>query len=134
MMMLAALCAPSMAQVAAAEALRSPLTVAALTSMRQEFARRRDLMVDLLRRLPGIRCHRPAGAFYTFPDIRGTGLTDAELARRLLLEGGVAVLPGGMFGDHGSGHLRISYAASQDQIETGLRRMADVLGAAVDGA
>ena len=133
MMMVAGLCAPSIAQVAAVEALRSPLSAGAVAAMRREFARRRDLMVGLLRGLPGVRCHRPAGAFYTFPDVAGTGQSDGDLARRLLREGGVAVLPGSMFGSHGADHLRISYAASAAQIEEGLRRMAAVIEAPGSG-
>ena len=66
-----------------------------------EFRARRDLIVDGLNAIPGIRCLRPKGAFYAFPDISGTGLTGAELAERLLQEAGVCVLAGTAFGGVG---------------------------------
>ena len=93
-------CAPTFAQVGAVEALRGPQDD--VDAMVVEFRARRDLIVDGLNAIPGIRCLRPNGAFYAFPDISGTGLTGAELAERLLQEAGVCVLAGTAFG--GVGH------------------------------
>lgn len=125
-----ALCAGSFAQVAAVEAITSATSAAALSQMRDEFRRRRDVMVEGLNRIPGLHCHQPQGAFYCFPDSRQTGIPDVELARRLLFEGGVAVMPGSLFGERGAWHLRISYAASMERIEEGLRRIEGVVRAA----
>ena len=69
--------------------------------MVEEFRARRDLVVDGLNAIPGIRCLSPKGAFYVFPDISGTGLTGRELADRLLHEAGVCVLAGTAFGGIG---------------------------------
>ena len=80
-----------------------------------EFRARRDLIVDGLNAIPGIRCRRPHGAFYVFPNVSGTGLTGAELADRLLYEAGVCVLAGTAFGRVGVDHIRISYANSAGQ-------------------
>jgi aspartate aminotransferase len=123
------LCASPFVQRAAIEAVTSAASAAAVRRMRAEFRRRRDVMVEGLNRIPGFRCHQPEGAFYCFPDIRETGVSDQELARRLLVEGGVAVMPGSLFGERGAGHLRFSYAASMDQIHEGLRRVESVVGA-----
>jgi aspartate/methionine/tyrosine aminotransferase len=96
-----------------------------------EFGRRRDRIVDLLNAIPGFKCHRPAGAFYVFPDITGTGSNERELATSLLDEVGVAVLPGTSFGPYGKGHIRLSYAASIANLEEAARRIAQYVGGAV---
>ena len=88
------------AQAGAIEALRGPQDD--VEAMVREFNARRDLIVDGLNAIPGIRCHRPQGAFYVFPDICGTGLTGKELADRLLQESGVCVLAGTAFGGVGA--------------------------------
>ena len=96
-------------------------------AMIREFRARRDLIVAGLNRLPGVRCTMPHGAFYAFPDIRGTGLSSADLAKLLLEEAGVACLSGTAFGAHGEGHLRFSYANSQEQIGVALAAMGEFL-------
>jgi aspartate/methionine/tyrosine aminotransferase len=78
--------------------------------------------VDGLNSIPGITCLRPAGAFYVFPDITATGLTGAEMADRLLNEGGVSALAGTAFGQVGLRHLRFSYATSRENIAEAIRR------------
>ena len=123
-------CAASFTQLATVEALESPLSDAAVDAMREEFRTRRDLVVEGLNRIPGVRCHRPAGAFYVFPNITGTGWNERALAHSLLHEAGVAVLPGTAFGAHGAGFLRLSYANSQANLERALERIALHLGAA----
>jgi aspartate/methionine/tyrosine aminotransferase len=88
-----------------------------------EFKARRDLIVDGLNAIPGIECLKPVGAFYVFPSIRGTGLTGADLAERLLQEAGVCVLAGSAFGRYGDDHIRISYANSQANLTEALGRI-----------
>lgn len=114
----------SMAQKAAVEALRGPQS--SIGQMLEEYARRRERIVSGLENIPGIRCARPQGAFYVYPNIGaylgGEGLRDTTaLARKLLAEAHVAVVPGEAFGTRE--HIRISYAASMDAIEEGLSRM-----------
>jgi aspartate aminotransferase len=109
------------AQAGAIEALRGPQ--ADVDAMVVEFKARRDLIVDGLNAIPGIRCHRPQGAFYVFPDISGTGQTGAELAEGLLQDAGVCVLPGTAFGAVGRDHIRISYANSRENLTEALARI-----------
>lgn len=94
------------------------------------FDRRRRILVDGLRGIKGVVCPEPRGAFYAFPSIKGTGKTSAELCELLLEEAGIAVVPGNAFGDAGDGHIRFSYAASDDDLREGVSRMAAVLGTA----
>ncbi len=90
--------------------------------MRASFARRRRMLVEGLNRLPGIRAINPGGAFYAFPSIEASGWNDKDLEGALLEEAGVATLAGSAFGAAGAGHLRLSYAASEADIETALQR------------
>ena len=103
------------------------LVIAHVAAMVVEFKARRDLVVDGLNAIPGIRCLRPTGAFYAFPDISGTGLTGAELAEKLLHEAGVCVLAGTAFGGVGTQHIRISYANSRENLATALERIRGVV-------
>jgi aspartate aminotransferase len=95
--------------------------------MLEEFRARRDLVVEGLNALPGVECLYPDGAFYAFPRITGTGYSSDELADLLLNEAGVACLSGTAFGEHGEGHLRLSYANSRENIARALERMQAVL-------
>jgi len=95
--------------------------------MVEEFRHRRDLIVDGLNRLPGVSCTRPRGAFYVFPNVKGLRRPSKEIAHFLLDEAGVAVLWGTAFGDFGEGYLRLSYAASRENIERALERMGKAL-------
>ncbi|HEY5630223.1 MAG TPA: pyridoxal phosphate-dependent aminotransferase [Candidatus Limnocylindrales bacterium] len=117
--------ATTFAQVGAVEAISGPQD--AVDAMVEEFRARRDLVVDGLNAIPGVTCLRPAGAFYVFPEISGTGLTGAELADRLLHEAGVSVLAGTAFGGVGVNHIRLSYANSRENIAEALRRMRTVI-------
>lgn len=117
--------ATTFAQHGAVEALTGPQDD--VDAMIEEFRARRDLVVDGLNEIPGFRCLRPAGAFYAFPDISGTGLTGADLAERLLQETGVSVLAGTAFGTVGTNHIRLSYANSRGNLEEALRRMRTVI-------
>jgi len=109
------------AQAGAVEALRGPQ--GEVDAMVTEFRARRDLIVDGLNDIPGVRCLRPHGAFYVFPDISATGLPGAELADRLLPETGVCVLAGTAFGQVGRDHIRISYANSRENLTEALGRL-----------
>src|SRR5262249_56451826 len=80
------------------------------------FSERRELIVAGLNGLPGFRCARPGGAFYTFPNVSGTGLDARTLQGRLLEDTGVATIAGTSFGEYGEGYLRFSYANSREAI------------------
>lgn len=118
-------CVPPFVQRAAVAALTGPTD--AVDEMVATFRTRRDVVVSRLNALPGISCPTPQGAFYAFCDVSETGLTGAELAERLLVQQGVAVLAGSAFGAHADDHLRISYAAALPRIETGLARFEELL-------
>ncbi len=96
-------------------------------AMVAEFRVRRDAMVAGLNEIPGVSCFKPQGAFYVFPNITGTGMKSAELAKSLLEEAGVACLSGTSFGAHGEGYLRLSYANSLDNIKTALHSIGEFL-------
>jgi aminotransferase len=113
--------APTTAQHAALEALQHG--EAAVQEMRARYDRRRRLIVDGLNDI-GLTCFEPRGAFYAFPSITATGMTDEEFSEQLLLEEKVACVPGSAFGACGAGHVRCSYATAYDQIEQALERMA----------
>ncbi len=95
--------------------------------MLDEYQRRRNLIVDGLNSIPGFLCQKPEGAFYVFPNIKGTGMKSDELANLILEQGGVALLPGSSFGQYGEGYLRISYANTLENLERGLERIRSVL-------
>ncbi len=116
-------CAAAFTQIAAIEALESPESEHAVHRMVKVFEHRRDLVVDGINAIPGMRCTRPQGAFYAFPNIEGTGFDEHELAARLLNEAGVAVLPGTAFGAAGKGFIRLAYTQSEDELKLGLDRI-----------
>ena len=116
-------CAAGFTQMAAIEALSAPESEHAVSRMVKVFEHRRNLIVDGLNKIPGVRCARPQGAFYAFPNIEGTGFNERELADRLLSEAGVAVLPGTAFGEAGKGFIRLAYTQSEDELEKGLERI-----------
>ncbi|RVT86623.1 pyridoxal phosphate-dependent aminotransferase [Rhodobacteraceae bacterium CCMM004] len=118
-------CVNAAAQHAGIAALTGPQT--AVDEMMAAFDARRRAIVERLNALPGVTCTDAAGAFYAFPDIRGTGLGARTLQDRLLEEAGVATVAGTSFGAHGEGYLRLSYANSLDNIHTALDRIAEFL-------
>ncbi|MDA0987665.1 MAG: aminotransferase class I/II-fold pyridoxal phosphate-dependent enzyme [Chloroflexi bacterium] len=119
------MCAPTQGQMAAIEALRSG--DGPVEEMREEYNRRRHLMVAGLNRL-GLSCLEPQGAFYTFPSIKGLDMSSDEFAERLLMEERVALVPGSAFGPSGEGHVRCCYAVSTEEIEEALERMGRFVG------
>jgi aspartate aminotransferase len=124
LMVNSASCTASFVQLAGVAALEGEQ--ACVGRMVAEFRRRRDLIVDGLNRLPGVKCALPRGAFYVFPNITATGRRSAEVAQRLLDEAGVAALSGTAFGEHGEGYLRLSYANSEANLRRALERMEPV--------
>ena len=115
--------------MAAIEALSAPESESAVHRMVKVFEHRRNLVVDGLNEIPGVRCARPQGSFYAFPNIMGTGFDERELADRLLTEAGVAVLPGTAFGAAGKGYIRLAYTQSEDELKRGLKQISDFIGA-----
>ncbi|MFE4571048.1 aminotransferase class I/II-fold pyridoxal phosphate-dependent enzyme [Paenibacillus chitinolyticus] len=115
-----AMCAPTLAQIAAIESLRHGL--AAKDEMVASYNERRKLFVAGLNAI-GLTCHEPEGAFYAFPSIASTSMSSQQFALRLLEEAKVAVVPGHVFGSGGEGFIRCSYAASLFDLEKGLERM-----------
>ena len=114
------LCAPAMGQVAALEAIRSAEDEK--NNMVNEYRLRRNMFVAGLNRI-GLPCHVPEGAFYAFPSVRETGLSDVEFAEGLLKEQRVAVVPGSVFGVGGEDHLRCAYAVSRKNLSEALGRI-----------
>jgi len=119
-------CTAHFTQVAGIEALQGPQE--AVEEMKAEFSKRRRVIVDGLNQIKGFSCKNAPGAFYAFPNIRGTGMTSRELSDYLLEEAGVAVLSGASFGAYGEGYLRFSYATSVDRIELALERIHTAMG------
>ncbi|MGX1902638.1 aminotransferase [Thermolongibacillus altinsuensis] len=116
----AMMCAPTMAQYGAIEALKNGESD--VEEMKKSYRRRRNYFVQSLNEL-GLSCHLPGGAFYAFPSIQSTGLTSEQFAERLLMEEKVAVVPGNVFGQSGEGYIRCSYASSMEQLQEAIRRM-----------
>ncbi len=114
------MCAPTVAQFAALEALRigEPFVV----EMHDEYDRRRQLMTRRFNEI-GLHCFEPRGAFYCFPNITRTGMDDETFARTLLAEERVAVVPGTAFGPSGAGHVRACYATAYEEIVEAMDRI-----------
>ena len=107
------LCAPILSQEAAGEALARGGD--GVQSMREQYHRRRDLVVGRLN-AAGLACHLPRGAFYAFPSVAATGLSDRDFAYGLLNSQSIAVVPGSAFGENGRGFVRASFATGFDQL------------------
>jgi aspartate/methionine/tyrosine aminotransferase len=114
-------CTASFTQRAGIAALEGPQDD--VVNMVAEFRRRRDAFCAGLNTLPGFRCPIPEGAFYAFPDIRGTGRSSKELADALLNDAGVACLSGAAFGANGEGYMRFSIANSFENLMAAIDRM-----------
>lgn len=114
--------APTTGQAAAVAALTHPDSPRYVEEMRQEYDRRRRLIVDGFNTL-GLDCFEPRGAFYAFPSIRRSGMSGDEFAMKLLEEEEVAMVPGDAFGSSGAGYLRASYATAYEKIEEALNRL-----------
>jgi aspartate/methionine/tyrosine aminotransferase len=111
-------CTSAFSQRAMLEALSGPRED--VDAMVQEFAKRRDVIVDGLNAIEGITCRQPDGAFYVFPNVTALGASSERVADHLLNEAGVAALSGTAFGGYGQGYLRFSYANSIEAIRDAL--------------
>ena len=119
-------CVNASAQFAGIAALEGPREP--VDRMVAAFAERREMIVAALNGLPGFRCARPGGAFYTFPNVAGTGFDTRALQAELLEEAGVATVAGTSFGEFGEGYLRFSYANSREAIGEAIERIGKLLG------
>ena len=118
------LCAPSLAQKAAVEALGRGADVATMTD---EYRRRRNYIASAFADM-GLECHRPLGAFYAFPSVAKFGIKSKDFALKLLHEEKVAAVPGTAFGDCGEGFIRCAYATSLDNIKEAMVRLKRLTG------
>jgi aspartate aminotransferase len=119
-------CVNASAQFAGIAALEGPREP--VDRMVAAFGERREMIVAALNGLPGFRCARPGGAFYTFPNMTGTGFDARTLQGKLLEEAGVATVAGTSFGEFGEGYLRFSYANSREAIGEAIERIRKLLG------
>ncbi|MCX7679259.1 MAG: aminotransferase class I/II-fold pyridoxal phosphate-dependent enzyme [Spirochaetes bacterium] len=115
-----ALCASSIAQYAALEALKN--SHKDVEKMVNEYRKRRNYIVNRFRSI-GLPCLMPEGAFYVFPDVSPTGLDGRKFALELLRTQKVAVVPGDVFGECGKNHIRCSYATSMENINEAMKRI-----------
>jgi len=118
-------CVSSFSQRACIDALNGPQNDS--EKMVAEFKKRRDFIVDGLNNIPGFSCVKPKGAFYVFPNIKGTGKTSPEMETIMLYEANVATLSGTAFGKFGEGYLRFSYANSIENIDKALQRIKETV-------
>ena len=118
------MCAPSIGQFAAIEALKHGEDD--MKAMIDEYHRRRDYIVPRFRSM-GLDIAEPQGAFYAFPSIKKSGLSSEEFCERLLKEKDVAIVPGSAFGACGEGFVRCSYATSMEKIKTALDRLEEFM-------
>jgi len=114
-------CVNASAQYAGIAALEGPQD--AVDEMVAAFDERRRVILRELNQIAGFSCVEPAGAFYAFPNITGTGLSSRELQDRLLNEAGVAIISGTSFGAQGEGYIRFSYANSTENILKAIERI-----------
>ncbi len=114
-------CANAQGQYAAIYALKHPELC---EEIRKVFERRREIMLHKLAQIPGMVFKRPNGAFYVFASIQNYGVSDTEFCNRLLDEQRVVCIPGSAFGECGSGHIRMAYTTSDENLATGLDRIA----------
>ena len=124
------MCAPTAAQYAAIEALKSGFETdfADVKRMVEQYDRRRRVIVEGLRQA-GLPVHEPKGAFYAFPCVKATGMSSDEFCVKLLEEQRVACVPGNAFGEGGEGFVRCSYASSMQNINEAVRRISDFMSA-----
>jgi len=122
---------PTTAQYAVIEACRNGDKE--VEEMRQEYNRRRRVIINGLKEA-GLTCFEPTGAFYAFPSIEGLGLSCEKFCERFLMEKKVAIVPGSAFGKCGEDHVRISYAASLENIQEAMRRLKEFVSELKDGS
>ncbi len=113
----------SISQYASIAALRGDQNV--VVEMCKAYKRRRDLALDLLKKIPGTNCVVPGGAFYLFPSIQNGKINSFKFCEDLLIKANVAAVPGLAFGQEG--YIRISYATSDENIKKGIERIAQFI-------
>lgn len=118
-------CTCAFIQRAGIEALRGPQDET--KKMVNEFKRRREVIVSGLNKIQGIKCKKPRGAFYVFPNIKDLGMDCRKLSDFLLNKAGVAVLSGTAFGRYGEGYLRLSFANSVENIEKAMKKISEAV-------
>ena len=118
-------CVNAAAQFAGIAALDGPDD--SIDAMMVKFTQRRDLIHKGLNDLPGVECSLPGGAFYAFPNVKGTGMTGGEFCKKAMHEAGVAIVPGTAFGKTCNDYVRFSFAASQDNISQALENVKKML-------
>jgi aspartate/methionine/tyrosine aminotransferase len=114
-------CVSPFIQLAAIQAMNSSQSY--IDEMILTYRRRRDLIVAGLNDIDGIQCLKPGGAFYVFPNIKGTGLGSEEFSNTILANTGVATCPGNYFGEGEGGYVRFCYANSDEKILDALDRI-----------
>lgn len=118
-------CVPPFIQLAGIEAIKGDQS--AIADMLTSYQKRRDVLVAGLNNIPGIKCVKPEGALYAFPNISGTGMTSDEFADFALEKAGVALLPGNNFGGHGEGFVRLCYVNTLANIEHAIEKLTQAM-------
>lgn len=118
-------CANSAAQIAVLKGLSSGKDFS--QDMVDEFTKRRNILVKGLNDISGIKCFMPKGAFYAFPNIKGTGMTSQEFSEKMIEKVKVATVPGNEFGDQGEGYVRLAYTVGEDKLSEALDRISQAL-------
>jgi len=118
-------CVAPFVQKAAAFALTDPAMQEVTAQMRAAYARRRELVLRLSHELESerVRVIPPQGAFYFFLDLRAVGMSSVEMCERLIEDAGVGLVPGSAFGECGEGFIRMTIAASDEDVEAGFRKI-----------
>ena len=119
-------CVNAAAQFAGIAALDGPDD--SINEMMEKFTARRDLIHAGLNDLPGVECSLPGGAFYAFPNVKGTGMSGSEFCKKAMHEAGVAIVPGTAFGKTCNDYVRFSFAASRDNISKAIENIKKMLG------
>lgn len=116
---------PLISQYAALAALKGPQEI--VDQMCLEYQERRDLVMREIRKIDGIRCLKPEGTFYAFPNVSGTGFDGDSFSELMLQKAGVIVVPGGAFGSQGKNNIRISFSTSKENIIEAFERIKTAL-------
>lgn len=115
-------CLPAFTQIAAVEALKSTECV---EQIRNEYARRRDILIDGINSIPGFSCKKSPGSFYAFANIQAFNKPSEEFAAALIRNAGVVTVPGSAFGKMGQGHLRLVFANSDENLREAVKRIGE---------
>jgi aminotransferase len=118
-------CLPLFIMQAGADAINGPQDC--VEEMRRHYERRRDLLVNGLSEIPGMKCFKTEGSFCTFINIKDFGMSSWEFSKSLLINAGVMTVAGSAFGNMGEGYLRICFANSDENIQEAVRRMKNYL-------